>query len=347
MLAEVTNGTTEVSYTYGDDLVSQTRAGTPSYYLYDGHGSTRALADASGSLTDSYDYDAFGLLLNSSGDTENAYRYTGEQLDSSLDQYYLRARYYDQGVGRFTQQDTWMGKSQDPITLNKYLYANADPVTNTDPTGFFSLSSLSVGMNGAVQLGSRAVGSSALRFAVRKAVRGAIQHVRSTGKLAIKTARQCLRKEDKCKLGIPMLVVGADNGAVAQHILDSQTGGGSNVIGGTLTLNYKASARFASPSQRNWYRNRPECSRASRNRWANIYGSNHRLLDCDEYPMFSTYQGGSVSPFVSLRPVPRSQNRSVGALSQWLYRSFKFENRKAFLVIASPSIPVSAWIPER
>ncbi len=143
VLAEVTNGTTEVSYTYGDDLVSQTRAGTPSYYLYDGHGSTRALADASGSLTDSYDYDAFGLLLNSSGDTENTYRYSGEQLDSSLDQYYLRARYYDQNSGRFTQMDTWMGHNSDPITLHKYLYGNADPANHTDPTGNFSLGSFS------------------------------------------------------------------------------------------------------------------------------------------------------------------------------------------------------------
>ena len=142
VLAEVTNGITEMSYTYGDDLVSQTRAGTPSYYLYDGHGSTRALADAGGSLTDSYDYDAFGVLLASSGDTENDYLYAGEQLDQNLDQYYLRARYYNQQVGRFTQQDTWMGFNHDPMTLHKYLYANADPITYTDPTGMFSMASL-------------------------------------------------------------------------------------------------------------------------------------------------------------------------------------------------------------
>ncbi|EON91942.1 Rhs family protein [Marinobacter lipolyticus SM19] len=147
VLAEVTSGTAEVSYTYGDDVVSQTRAGSASYYLYDGHGSTRALASASGSLTDSYDYDAFGVLLNSTGDTENVYRYTGEQLDPSLDQYYLRARYYDQNSGRFTQMDTWQGNNHDPITLHKYLYANADPVSYRDPTGKFSLGSLGAGIN--------------------------------------------------------------------------------------------------------------------------------------------------------------------------------------------------------
>ena len=61
--------------------------------------------------------------------------FTGEQFDTSLNQYYLRARYYDQSAGRFTQMDTWAGNSQSPITLHKYLYANADPVLYVDPTG--------------------------------------------------------------------------------------------------------------------------------------------------------------------------------------------------------------------
>lgn len=243
-----------------------------------------------------------------------------------------------------------MGENGKPSTLNKYVYGDADPVSNIDPTGNYSLSSLSVGMNGAVQLGGRTIGSSALRGFVNKAVRGSIQSVRSTGKLAIKTARQCVRKKDNCKLSIPMLIVGADNGAVARHILDAQQGSGSNLVGGTLTLTYKRSSRSASSSQRSWYRNSPQCSRASKSRWANAHRSNHRLLDCDEYPMFSTYQGGAAGSragLVSLRPVPRSQNRSVGALSQWLYRSFKFKNRQPFLVIASPNIPISAWVPKK
>ncbi|TQV87089.1 Ig-like domain-containing protein [Aliikangiella coralliicola] len=126
-------------YVYGDDLISQTLAGETYFYLYDGLGSTRNLTDSQGVVTDSYDYEAFGELLNQTGNTENAYRYTGEQFDETLNQYYLRARYYSQGVGRFTQQDTWMGRNFDPITLHKYLYANVDPVNNIDPTGNFSL----------------------------------------------------------------------------------------------------------------------------------------------------------------------------------------------------------------
>ena len=65
----------------------------------------------------------------------NNYRYTGEQFDPNAGFYYLRARYYDQMVGRFTQMDAWLGNELYPITLNKFLYANADPVIFIDPSG--------------------------------------------------------------------------------------------------------------------------------------------------------------------------------------------------------------------
>ncbi|MCU7859700.1 MAG: hypothetical protein KZQ86_07680, partial [Candidatus Thiodiazotropha sp. (ex Lucinoma kastoroae)] len=141
------NGTGTVSYTYGDDLISQTRGGATSYYHYDGLGSTRSLTDSLGNLTDTYDYGAFGEILNQTGSTENDYRFAGEQFDSTLDQYYLRARYYDPSQGRFTQQDTWMGNNYDPVTLHKYLYAHADPGNMVDPTGNFSMGSMMSAIN--------------------------------------------------------------------------------------------------------------------------------------------------------------------------------------------------------
>jgi RHS repeat-associated protein len=150
--------TDTVTYTYGDDLLSQERSTTttPSFFLYDGLGSTRALADDTGNLTDSYDYVAFGELLNESGTTENSYRYTGEQFDNSLDQYYLRARYYNQGVGRFTQMDTWMGNDSDPITLHKYLYGDVDPGNMVDPSGNLSLLGHAAAQNIRAQLAKTA-----------------------------------------------------------------------------------------------------------------------------------------------------------------------------------------------
>lgn len=138
MLREVTDGNPDAIYVYGEDLISQSRGGGAGFFVYDGLGSVRGLTDATGSLTDTFDYTAFGELLNRTGTTETNYLFTGEQYDATLNQYYLRARYYNQNNGRFTQMDTWMGRSHDPITLHKYLYANADPANFIDPTGQYA-----------------------------------------------------------------------------------------------------------------------------------------------------------------------------------------------------------------
>lgn len=169
VLAEVDNGNTEVSYTYGDDLLSQQRGSETAYYLYDGHGSTRALASDVSVITDTYHYDAFGNLLASTGDTDNDYLYSGEQRDSGLDQYYLRARYYNQKIGRFTQMDTWMGNSRDPVSLNKYIYGYSDGVNWIDPTGRFGLAGFSTSstMMGVMATASvAAVGLSSVDFSI-------------------------------------------------------------------------------------------------------------------------------------------------------------------------------------
>ena len=84
---------------------------------------------------DSYDYDAFGNLINRSGTTPNDYLYSGEQFDANIGFYYLRARYMNPAAGRFLSMDSFEGDIADPITLHKYLYADADPVDRVDPSG--------------------------------------------------------------------------------------------------------------------------------------------------------------------------------------------------------------------
>ena len=149
VLAEYSaNGDEICYYTVGADLVSQEINGKVYAYLYDGHGTVRALANESGKLTDTYTYDAFGNLLKSTGSTANSYRYCGEQFDSTTGLYYLRARYMNPSVGRFISMDTYQGYNADPISLHKYLYANSNPVTYTDPSGYMSLGEL--GVSGAI-----------------------------------------------------------------------------------------------------------------------------------------------------------------------------------------------------
>jgi len=113
--------------------------------------STRALTDANVdpalvAVTDTYTYDAFGVLVASTGTTANAYRYTGEQYDANVGFYYLRARYYNQGVGRFVSADPFLGCNVDPVSLHRYLYANADPVNKRDPSGNTTLADVNIAL---------------------------------------------------------------------------------------------------------------------------------------------------------------------------------------------------------
>jgi RHS repeat-associated protein len=137
VIEEWTNGSPVVSYVYGNDLISQKRGGSTLTYLVDGLGSTTALTDENGNLTDRYTYDAYGKLTQTAGTTSNNYLFAGEQWDSNLEQYYLRQRYYDPQIGRFTRMDTHEGILSNPLSLNKYIYAHDNPVLNTDPSGLF------------------------------------------------------------------------------------------------------------------------------------------------------------------------------------------------------------------
>ena len=122
-------------YTIGDDLISMERGGSTYIYLYDGHGTVRGLINADGEFADTYNYDAFGNMLDRTGNTENSYLYCGEQQDDTTGLYYLRARYMNPATGTFTSMDTYQGTLDDPGTLHKYLYANSNPVTYVDPSG--------------------------------------------------------------------------------------------------------------------------------------------------------------------------------------------------------------------
>ena len=111
--------------------------------LSDGHGSVRILTSEAGRVTDRYSYDAYGNLLEKDGDTENEFLYTGEQYNANTGLYYLRARYMNPSTGTFISMDSYQGSIYDPVSLHKYLYANANPVMYTDPSGYFSFAECS------------------------------------------------------------------------------------------------------------------------------------------------------------------------------------------------------------
>ena len=162
-------------YTYGHELISQKRRNSSawivSYYGYDGGGSVRQLLaerDGSGNVavTDTYTYDAFGILIASSGSTPNTYLYRGQQWDPHLGLYYNRARYLNPNSGRFWTMDPDAGVQSDPVSLHRYLYANANPVGFFDPSGNFSVTE--VELSTALQMALSGVLNVGVNFAVKR-----------------------------------------------------------------------------------------------------------------------------------------------------------------------------------
>jgi RHS repeat-associated protein len=133
VVEEVVNGAVTRQYTYGLQRISQNLSPavsgnstwTPSFYVYDGGGSVRQLTKSNGTVTDEYEYDAYGNSFTKSGTTPNNYLYRGEQYDSDLGLYYLRARYYNPSTGRFLSRDPGKSGTTAPDATRNDLNSDA------------------------------------------------------------------------------------------------------------------------------------------------------------------------------------------------------------------------------
>ena len=157
------DGKEKASYTYGEadqrisgDLTKEAvkyteqKAGDYSY-LYDGQGNV-AETVRNGSVAESYSYDPFGEMtaegkegasktpleaLNDDGLSDNdvLWGYNGEEYIEEVGLQYLRQRHYSPETGNFTSQDTNEGDLTNPLSQNRYIYAENDPVNGNDPGG--------------------------------------------------------------------------------------------------------------------------------------------------------------------------------------------------------------------
>jgi RHS repeat-associated protein len=122
-------------------LVSQSRGGTDSFYLFDGLGSARQLANRSSSLSDSYVFDSFGGIVAHSGTTTNPFRFVGRRgyyYDSDTADVYVRRRFYATAAGRFISRDPISSLQIIGVPMmppGSYVYVWSNPVMLVDPSG--------------------------------------------------------------------------------------------------------------------------------------------------------------------------------------------------------------------
>jgi RHS repeat-associated protein len=121
---------------------------TTQFITTDHLGSTRAVADASGNLTDCHDYLPFGEEISATtGNRPSCYttgtgdqiaqKFTGDERDPETQEDFFKARYFSGPEGRFRSIDP-IGIPDDvgdPQQWNKYSYTRNNPLAFVDPDG--------------------------------------------------------------------------------------------------------------------------------------------------------------------------------------------------------------------
>ena len=124
------------------------------FFVQNSRGDVIKLLNGNGDIIRDYEYEPFGketdVKTNGYGadyfsakwkqevednSIDNPFRFGGEYKDEESGNYYLRARYYDPETQRFTQEDTYKGDYNDPMSLNAYAFCSENPINGIDPSG--------------------------------------------------------------------------------------------------------------------------------------------------------------------------------------------------------------------
>jgi RHS repeat-associated protein len=119
-------------YLVGHETLGTWDGAAWAYHLPDALGSVRQMADAAGAVVSGREWTPYGVEV---GAGQAGLGYTGEWWDADVGLEYLRARWYDGRVGRFTRRDEWGGSDCQPQSLHSYVYVGNSPLNQTDPAG--------------------------------------------------------------------------------------------------------------------------------------------------------------------------------------------------------------------
>ncbi|MEU1721185.1 RHS repeat-associated core domain-containing protein [Nonomuraea sp. NPDC005692] len=143
-LVAVTDANGAKRATFGRDALGRTLG------INDGTGAQLAFSDLRGdlvgafaanatALADSVAYDPFGEVLARTG-PEHALGYQGGYTDPTSRMINMAARWYQPTTGSFVSRDTLTQDPDPSVQLNRYAYANNNPLTNVDLDGHKSTS---------------------------------------------------------------------------------------------------------------------------------------------------------------------------------------------------------------
>jgi hypothetical protein len=185
----------------------------------------------------------------------------------------------DPARGRFARMDDWTGDQYRPPTLNKYLYADADPVNGMDPSGMATLIETSTAINTSaiLTLGVR-VASAGSGILVGSRVDNIVKS-RTVARACAATFAAGLKAfsaGDCASVRMPIVFMSESlMPGIGEHVMKSQAMGSPAILNRTALLKYTNRAL-----------NIAKCR----------FGVGVPVVNsgssCDEYPFASTYQGG-------------------------------------------------------
>ncbi|MHB8474099.1 MAG: RHS repeat domain-containing protein, partial [Gammaproteobacteria bacterium] len=125
-------------YTTRSNNVNDTR-----YFHKDHLGSIDTITNETGQVVERLSYDAWGKRRNGNWtDATTAissithHGFTGHEHLDDVGLINMNGRIYDPTLGRFLSADPTVQSPGNPQTLNRYTYANNNPLSYTDPSGF-------------------------------------------------------------------------------------------------------------------------------------------------------------------------------------------------------------------
>jgi RHS repeat-associated protein len=118
------------------------------YYLKDHLGSLTATVDAAGVVKERYSFDAWGSRRDAATWSDSTYDpltkttatnrgYTGHEMLDELGIVHMNGRLYDPEIGRVLSGDPVIQDADDAQNFNRYSYVLNNPLSYSDPSGFF------------------------------------------------------------------------------------------------------------------------------------------------------------------------------------------------------------------